>query len=147
MLDEQAGVGLPLYPPKGARVIRLLQEWLRRDLYARGYEEVITPHIYKSDVWKTSGHYNFYNENMYFFEINEGSDEVPRMQEYGVKPMNCPGHVMLYKTIFIHTVIYPCVCLNLVRYIVMNCRVQYTVCFVLVALLRTMPMYSARVSR
>ena len=64
MLDEQAGVGLPLYPPKGARVIRLLQEWLRRDLYARDYEEVITPHIYKSDVWKTSGHYNFYNENM-----------------------------------------------------------------------------------
>ena len=56
MLDEQVGVGLPLYPPKGARVIRLLQEWLRRDLYARGYEEVITPHIYKSDVWKTSGH-------------------------------------------------------------------------------------------
>lgn len=97
MLDEQAGVGLPLYPPKGARVIRLLQEWLRRDLYARGYEEVITPHIYKSDVWKISGHYNFYNENMYFFEINEGSDEAPRMQEYGVKPMNCPGHVMLYK--------------------------------------------------
>ena len=97
MLDEQAGVGLPLYPPKGARVIRLLQEWLRRDLYARGYEEVITPHIYKSDVWKTSGHYNFYTENMYFFEINEGSDEAPRMQEYGVKPMNCPGHVMLYK--------------------------------------------------
>lgn len=97
MLDEAAGVGLPLYPPKGARVIRLLQEWLRRDLYARGYEEVITPHVYKSDVWKTSGHYGFYKENMYFFEINEGSDEAPRMQEYGVKPMNCPGHVLLYK--------------------------------------------------
>lgn len=97
MLDEQAGVGLPLYPPKGARVIRLLQEWLRRDLYARGYEEVITPHVYKADVWKMSGHYNFYHENMYFFEINEGSDEEPRMQEYGVKPMNCPGHVILYK--------------------------------------------------
>ena len=97
MLDEQVGVGLPLYPPKGARVIRLLQEWLRRDLYARGYEEVITPHIYKSDVWKTSGHYDYYKENMYFFEVNEGSDDAPRMQEYGVKPMNCPGHVMLYK--------------------------------------------------
>lgn len=97
MLDEQAGVGLPLYPPKGARVIRLLQEWLRRDLYARGYEEVITPHIYKADVWKTSGHYGYYKENMYFFEINEGNDDEPRMQEYGVKPMNCPGHVMLYK--------------------------------------------------
>ncbi|MGN0301853.1 MAG: threonine--tRNA ligase [Anaerotardibacter sp.] len=97
MLDENAGVGLPLYPPKGARVIRLLQEWLRRDLYARGYEEVITPHVYKSDVWKTSGHYDFYKENMYFFNINEGSDENPRLSEYGVKPMNCPGHVMLYR--------------------------------------------------
>ncbi len=97
MLDEAAGVGLPLYPPKGARVIRILQEWLRRDLYARGYEEVITPHIYKSDVWKTSGHYDFYHENMYFFQINEGTEEEPRYSEYGVKPMNCPGHVLLYK--------------------------------------------------
>ena len=98
MLDEDAGVGLPLYPPKGARVIRLLQEWLRRDLYERGYEEVITPHVYKSDVWKTSGHYDFYGENMYFFNINEGSEENPRLSEYGVKPMNCPGGVLVYKS-------------------------------------------------
>jgi threonyl-tRNA synthetase len=97
MMDEMAGVGLPLYLPKGARVIRTLQEWLRRELYRRGYEEVITPHIYKADVWKTSGHYDFYHENMYFFQINEGSKEEPRPVEYGVKPMNCPGHVMLYK--------------------------------------------------
>lgn len=97
MMDEMAGVGLPMYLPAGARVIRLLQEWLRRELYRRGYEEVITPHVYKADVWKTSGHYGFYHENMYFFNINEGTDEEPRMSEYGVKPMNCPGHVMLYK--------------------------------------------------
>ena len=97
MMDEDAGVGLPLYLPKGARVIRLMQEWLRKDLYARGYEEVITPHIYKSDVWKTSGHYDFYHENMYFFNINEGTADEPRYQEFGVKPMNCPGHVLLYK--------------------------------------------------
>lgn len=97
MMDPMAGVGLPMYLPKGARVIRTLQEWLRRDLYDRGYEEVITPHIYNADVWKTSGHYGFYHDNMYFFEINEGTDEEPRMSEYGVKPMNCPGHVMLYK--------------------------------------------------
>ncbi len=97
MMDPMAGVGLPMYLPKGARVIRTLQEWLRRDLYERGYEEVITPHIYNADVWRTSGHYDFYHENMYFFEINEGTDEDPRMSEYGVKPMNCPGHVMLYK--------------------------------------------------
>ena len=97
MMDEAAGVGLPLYLPKGARVIRLMQEWLRKELYRRGYEEVITPHVYKSDVWKTSGHYGYYKENMYFFNINEGTDEEPRLQEYGVKPMNCPGHVILYK--------------------------------------------------
>ena len=97
MMDPMAGVGLPMYLPKGARVIRTLQEWLRRDLYERGYEEVITPHIYNADVWKTSGHYGFYKDNMYFFEINEGTEEDPRMSEYGVKPMNCPGHVMLYK--------------------------------------------------
>lgn len=97
MMDPMAGVGLPMYLPKGARVIRTMQEWLRRDLYERGYEEVITPHIYNADVWKTSGHYGFYKDNMYFFEINEGTEEEPRMSEYGVKPMNCPGHVMLYK--------------------------------------------------
>lgn len=96
-MDPMAGVGLPLYLPKGARIIRTLQEWLRRDLYDRGYEEVITPHIYNADVWKTSGHYGFYHDNMYFFHINEGTPEEPRMSEYGVKPMNCPGHVMLYK--------------------------------------------------
>ncbi|MCL1798326.1 MAG: threonine--tRNA ligase [Eggerthellaceae bacterium] len=97
MMDPAAGAGLPLYLPKGARIIRTLQEWLRRDLYARGYEEVITPHIYNADVWKTSGHYDFYHDNMYFFQINEGDDESPRLFEYAVKPMNCPGHVLLYK--------------------------------------------------
>ncbi|MDU1907861.1 MAG: threonine--tRNA ligase, partial [Eggerthella sp.] len=97
-MDPLAGVGLPMYLPKGARVIRTMQEWLRRDLYERGYEEVITPHVYNADVWKTSGHYGFYKENMYFFNINEGTDEDPRLTEYAVKPMNCPGHVMPYKS-------------------------------------------------
>lgn len=96
MMDDMAGVGLPLYLPNGARIIRLMQEWLRRELYRRGYEEVITPHIYKADVWKTSGHYDYYHDNMYFFNINEGTEDDPKPVEYGVKPMNCPGHVMLY---------------------------------------------------
>ncbi|MEI7813745.1 MAG: threonine--tRNA ligase [Coriobacteriia bacterium] len=90
---EEAGAGLPLYHPKGARVLRLLQEWLRGVLYERGYVEVITPHIYKADVWKISGHYENYRENMYFFEIDEGDG---RVSEYGIKPMNCPGHLMIY---------------------------------------------------
>ncbi len=90
---EEAGAGLPLYHPKGARVLRLLQQWLRGVLYERGYVEVITPHIFKSDVWKISGHYENYRENMYFFEIDEGDGKV---SEYGIKPMNCPGHLMIY---------------------------------------------------
>jgi len=97
MMEERAGVGLPLYLPHGARVIRLLQEWLRRDLYDRGYEEVITPHIYNADVWKQSGHYYFYHDNMYFFEIDESeAKDRSKLSEYAVKPMNCPGHVLLY---------------------------------------------------
>jgi threonyl-tRNA synthetase len=90
---EVAGAGLPLYHPKGARVLRILQEWLRRELYRRGYVEVITPHIYKTDVWKISGHYDFYGENMYFFDIDEGDG---RVNQYAIKPMNCPGHVMIF---------------------------------------------------
>ncbi len=90
---EIAGAGLPIYHPKGARVLRLMQEWLRGVLYERGYEEAITPHIYKTDVWKISGHYDFYGENMYFFNIDEGEGKV---NEYAVKPMNCPGHVLIF---------------------------------------------------
>ncbi len=90
---EEAGAGLPLYHPKGARVLRLLQEWLRSVLYERGYVEAITPHIYKADVWKISGHYENYRDNMYFFEVDEGDG---RVNEYGIKPMNCPGHLMIY---------------------------------------------------
>ncbi|MCR5845081.1 MAG: threonine--tRNA ligase [bacterium] len=97
-MAEEVGVGLPLYLPNGARIIRILQEWLRRDLYKRGYEEVITPHIYNADVWKTSGHYDFYHNNMYFFFIDESDEkDGSKLAEYGVKPMNCPGHVLLYK--------------------------------------------------
>ena len=62
-------------------------------LYERGYVEVITPHIYKADVWKISGHYENYRENMYFFEVDEGDGKV---SEYGIKPMNCPGHLMIF---------------------------------------------------
>ncbi|MCL2806585.1 MAG: threonine--tRNA ligase [Coriobacteriia bacterium] len=97
MMDERAGAGLPLYQPKGARVIRILQEWLRRDLYERGYEEVITPHMYNAEVWKVSGHYDFYHDNMYFFEIDESeAKDGSKTSEYAVKPMNCPGHVLIY---------------------------------------------------
>ncbi|HSK48115.1 MAG TPA: threonine--tRNA ligase, partial [Coriobacteriia bacterium] len=92
-LHEEAGAGLPLYHPKGARVLRMIQEWLRAELYRRDYVEVITPHIYKADVWKISGHWDNYRENMYFFQVDEGDG---RVNDYGIKPMNCPGHIMIY---------------------------------------------------
>ena len=94
---EQVGPGMPLFYPKGAMVVRTMKAWLARELERRGYQEVLTPHVYRADVWKTSGHYDFYHENMYFFTINEGTEEEPREVEFGVKPMNCPGHVLLYK--------------------------------------------------
>ncbi|MCL2882236.1 MAG: threonine--tRNA ligase [Coriobacteriia bacterium] len=96
--NELAGPGLPLYHPKGTRTLRLLQDWLRKELIARDYVEVITPHIYKSDMWKMSGHYDHYKDDMFFFQVEEGKDAEgeARYNEYGVKPMNCPGHLMVY---------------------------------------------------
>jgi len=93
---EEAGSGLPLYLPKGARVMGLLKDWLRTELYKRGYVEVLTPHMYKADVWKRSGHWDNYRENMYIFEVNDGDEKQPKINEYGIKPMNCPGHLMIY---------------------------------------------------
>jgi threonyl-tRNA synthetase len=92
--DEMAGSGLVLYHPKGARVLHELIEWLSDDLYARGYVEIRTPHIYRAEVWKTSGHWDYYRENMYSFEIDEGEGKEPA--EYAVKPMNCPGALLVY---------------------------------------------------
>ena len=79
--------------PRARACCACMQEWLRGVLYERGYVEAITPHIYKTDVWKISGHYDFYGENMYFFNIDEGDGKV---NEYAVKPMNCPGHVLIF---------------------------------------------------
>jgi len=93
--DELAGSGLVLYHPKGARVFHELVEWLSADLYERGYVEIRTPHIYKADVWKTSGHWDYYQDNMYPFQIDEGEGKEPT--DYAVKPMNCPGALLVYR--------------------------------------------------
>jgi len=90
---ELVGSGLPVYHPKGARVLRLLQDWLRDLLYKNGYVEAITPHIYKVDMWHTSGHYENYKDDMYFFDVDEGEG---KHNQYAIKPMNCPGHMMIY---------------------------------------------------
>ena len=78
----------PFFLPKGAFVYNALTDYMR-ELYERyGYQEVVTPQIFKTDLFKTSGHYDNYLEHMYMLEIDE--------QEYGVKPMNCPSHAVMY---------------------------------------------------
>ena len=74
--------------PKGAFVYNALVEYMR-GLYRRyGYEEVITPQIFDADLWRRSGHYEHYKDNMYFTHLDE--------REFGVKPMNCPSHTFIY---------------------------------------------------
>ncbi len=85
---DQIAPANPFFRPKGAFVYNTLVDYVR-GLYQRyGYEEVITPQMFKTDLFKTSGHYDNYLENMYMLEIDE--------QEYGMKPMNCPSHAVLY---------------------------------------------------
>lgn len=88
--DEQIGAGLPIWLPAGARLRRRIEEILTRALILREYEPVRAPEILKSEVWKKSGHYDNYRENMYFTTI----DDV----EYGIKPMNCVGHIKVYQS-------------------------------------------------
>ena len=79
----------PFFLPKGAFVYNALVEYVR-ELYGRyGYDEVITPQMFKTDLFKTSGHYDNYIDSMYMLQIDE--------QEYGIKPMNCPSHAVMYR--------------------------------------------------
>ena len=89
MFNEDAGAGLPFWMPKGARLRAKLEDILFKAHRKRGYEPVRGPEILKSDMWRTSGHYACYGENMYLTEIDE--------QEYGIKPMNCIGHIEIFK--------------------------------------------------
>jgi threonyl-tRNA synthetase len=89
MFDEEAGAGLPFWMPNGARIRSKLENILYKAHRKRGYEPVKGPEILKSDMWHTSGHYACYGENMYLTTIDE--------QEYGIKPMNCIGHIEIFK--------------------------------------------------
>ena len=88
---EEAGPGLVHWHPKGAVIRRVIEDFWKDEHVRRGYDIVYTPHIAKLDLWKTSGHWEFYRENMYSPMEVEG-------QEYILKPMNCLGHILIYKT-------------------------------------------------
>jgi threonyl-tRNA synthetase len=88
--DEKVGPGLPIWLPKGATLRSNLEKILFKAHIIRGYEPVRGPEILKSDMWKISGHYQNYKENMYFTTIEDDN------AEYGIKPMNCLAHVRMF---------------------------------------------------
>jgi threonyl-tRNA synthetase len=89
-ISDEAGAGLVIYHPKGARLRMLLEDFEKKEHLKRGYQIVIGPQILKLDLWKRSGHYDNYRDKMYFTEV-EG-------QGYGIKPMNCLAHMLIYKS-------------------------------------------------
>jgi threonyl-tRNA synthetase len=90
-IQEEAGPGLVHWHPKGAVVRRVIEDFWKDEHVKRGYDMVYTPHIAKLDLWKTSGHWEFYRDSLYSPMEVEG-------QEYIIKPMNCLGHILIYKT-------------------------------------------------
>ena len=89
-IQELAGPGLIFFHPKGGIIRKQIEDWMRDQYLARGYSLVYTPHIARADLWKTSGHYGFYAENM--FKRMELDDA-----EYQLRPMNCPFHILIYR--------------------------------------------------
>jgi threonyl-tRNA synthetase len=88
--SEEAGAGLVIWHPKGALLRTLLEDFERREHLRRGYDIVMGPQILRTDLWKTSGHFDNYRENMYFTDVDG--------QGYGLKPMNCLAHMLIYKS-------------------------------------------------
>ncbi len=89
-IQEEAGPGLIFWHPKGGTIRRLMEDWLRDQYVKRGYGLVYTPHVARHDLWKTSGHAEFFSDDM--FSTME-LDDAP----YQLKPMNCPFHILIYK--------------------------------------------------
>ena len=89
-IQELAGPGLIFFHPKGGIVRKLIEDWMRDQYLKRGYSLVYTPHVMRADLWKTSGHLSHYAENMFAgMELDDA--------EYRLKPMNCPGHILIYR--------------------------------------------------
>ncbi|MCL5103926.1 MAG: threonine--tRNA ligase, partial [Armatimonadetes bacterium] len=86
-----AGPGLVFWHPKGALVRKLMEDYWRNEHLANGYDLIFTPHIARQDLWKTSGHLDFFTENMYQPMDVDGSP-------YLIRPMNCPFHLLIYKS-------------------------------------------------
>ncbi len=89
-IEEEAGPGLVIWHPKGALLRTILEDFEKREHLKRGYQIVMGPQLLKSDLWRKSGHWDNYREHMYFTEV-EGT-------QYGIKPMNCVAHMLIYRS-------------------------------------------------
>lgn len=97
-ITEQVGPGLAHWLPKGARIRVAIEEYWRKKHYEAGYEIVYTPHVGRSVLWQTSGHLGFYKDGMFpCMKVQEGSGNDAYIEEYYVKPMNCPFHIQIYQ--------------------------------------------------
>jgi len=90
-IQEDLGPGLILWHPKGGTIRTIIEDFWRQEHYKAGYEIVYSPHIGRAKLWQTSGHLDYYQENMYSPMDIEG-------QEFFIKPMNCPFHIMIYRS-------------------------------------------------
>ncbi len=89
-LSEEAGPGLVIYHPKGAMLRTILEDFEKKEHLKRGYQIVIGPHLLRLELWKQSGHLENYRDKMYFTKVEDA--------EYGIKPMNCLAHMLIYKS-------------------------------------------------
>ena len=88
-IPDVTGPGLPLYHPAGKTVLDELSDYVRELNERYGYEYVETPHLFRTELWKKSGHYENYRDDMFLLDVND--------EEYGLKPMNCPGHASIFE--------------------------------------------------
>eukprot|EP00357_Protocruzia_adherens_P032033 CAMPEP_0115010416 /NCGR_PEP_ID=MMETSP0216-20121206/23305_1 /TAXON_ID=223996 /ORGANISM="Protocruzia adherens, Strain Boccale" /LENGTH=602 /DNA_ID=CAMNT_0002378631 /DNA_START=38 /DNA_END=1842 /DNA_ORIENTATION=- len=85
---HQWSPGSAFFMPQGAHVYNKLMDLIRKEYAVRGYTEVVSPNMYNCDLWKCSGHYQHYKDDMFIIDVDE--------QEFGLKPMNCPGHCLMF---------------------------------------------------
>jgi threonyl-tRNA synthetase len=90
IMFHEMSPGAAFWLPHGARIYNTMIEFLRSEYRKRGFEEVITPNMYNSKLWETSGHWANYKENMFTFDVEK--------ETFGLKPMNCPGHCLMFKS-------------------------------------------------
>src|SRR5438105_1117708 len=89
-IQDLAGPGLIFWHPKGGIMRKQMEDWMRDEYLKRGYSLVYTPHVFRVNLWKTSGHEGYYAQNMFTpMELDDA--------EYRIKPMNCPGHILIFR--------------------------------------------------